>query len=295
MGIEKMLKIDISKAIPQGFGAYLLGIIPGLFFQASIAIGQPHLAASVISRAREIYPFGPYALLVIFLASALLIGQGFFLLAWTSELVIALAVTFWRYALRVTLASEWLYRRFAKLQGVPPKQNFFIRSLNRAIFWARGLKMFPHRVRPVLKCLHAATKQLLKTRYGLDSEDLGHSRWDADVWEVWHSVLGKPLSDFREASISAKTFLGTGFAGFAALYLAPDLRRGYFFTLCLTFSFAGLFTLMNLAAWRFGAVKWSIRRLRSVLAELSDAVKLAEKAESDEEPTKAISATIGES
>jgi hypothetical protein len=154
--------------------------------------------------------------------------------------------------------------------------------------------MFSRRARPVLKCLYAATKQLLKTRYGLDSEDLGNRTWDADVWEVWRSVLGKPLSDFREASISAKTFLGTGLAGFAALYLAPELRRGYFFALCLTFSFAGLFTLMNLAAWRFGAFKWSIRRLRSVLAELSDAVRAAEKAESDEEPIKA-SATIGES
>src|SRR6202030_3252468 len=97
-----MIKIDLSKVIPPRLGAYLLGIVPGMFFESSIAIGNPHFAASVLSRVRDIYPFGPYALLAAFLASCLLIGQGFIIMAWFADLLIASVFALWRYAIRIT-------------------------------------------------------------------------------------------------------------------------------------------------------------------------------------------------
>ena len=284
-----MLKIDISKTFSPRFGIYLLAIIPGLFFVSSVAIGNPHLAASLISRVREIYPFGPYGLLFIFVASALLIGQAFIVMAWIVDVLIALAFVASRYALKITFASRWLYHAFGKLQGSPPKRNIFIRLLSSVIFWGRS-REFAVKARPVVRCLHVATKQLLKKRYGIEN-DPGPGPWDGEVWQVWHSVLGKPLMDFRGATIGARIFLGSGLAGFTALYAIPPLRQRYFVVLSLLLALAGLFTAVSLASWRFNAVKWNISRLRSVLMELSEA---NEKQRSDSVEDSSATISTGE-
>lgn len=277
IGRHRMIKIDLSKAIPPRLGTYLVGIIPGLFFESSIAIGNPHFAASVISRVRETYPFGPYALLVLFFASGLFIGQGFFLTAWIVDLVIASAVALWRSAIRITFGSQWLYRSFGKMQGVPPKRTIIIRWLSRLIFWARGHE-FSTKARPVLKCLHIATRRLLKVRYGIDRR---HDLLDDGEWGVWYSALGKPLRGFQEASMVSRTFLACGLAGLAALYASPALRGRYFISLCLIFTFAGCFISVDLVRWRINPVRQSMERLRSVLLELSEAGTTAEGRNSD--------------
>ncbi len=160
-----MIKVDLSKAISPRVATYALGLIPGVFFESSIAIGNPHFAAFVMSRLREIYSFGPYALLVLFVASSLFIGLGFFLTAWIAQRLVFFGFALWRYTIRATFGSQWLYRRFATLQGMPPKQTVLIRVLSKLIFWARE-RQFSTEARPVLKCLHTATERLLKERYG---------------------------------------------------------------------------------------------------------------------------------
>ncbi len=275
-----MIKLDLSRAVPRGLGSYLLAVIPGVFFESSIAIGNPHFAASVISRAREIYAFGPYALLFLFLASSLLIGEGFFLMAWITYLLIAFAFVLWRYAIRTTFGSQWLYRRFGTLQGIPPKQTIFIRSLSRLIFWARE-REFSIEARPVLKCLHIATKQLLKKRYGIERTWDGHS--DGSEWEVWYSAVGEPPKWFSERRMAARTMLGCGLAGFTALYASPLLRERYFIALCSLFAFAGLFATFDLALWSFNPVRRTMLNLRSVLLELSATTTMTEKQKTDSE------------
>lgn len=272
-----MIKIDISRAIPPRLGTYLIGIIPGVFFEASIAAGDPQFAASVIYRVREIYPFGPYALLVLFTASGLLIGQGFFLAAWIVDLLITSAFVLWGYAIRMTFGSQWFYRYFAKLQGIPPKQKGFIRLLSRVMMWARG-RNYSSASKPVLKCLYIATQRLLRVRYGIDRKC---GPWDEGEWGAWYSVLGKPLKDFREATLASRAFLGCGLAGFTALHASPPLRVGYFIGLCLIFTFAGCLTSVDLARWKFNPVKKSITRLRAVLLELSEVGTTTEKLNSD--------------
>jgi len=284
-----MIKIDLSKAILPRLGTYLLGIIPGMFFESSIAIGNPHFAASVISRVREIYPFGPYALLALFLASSLLIGQGFFLTAWIADLLITFAFLLWRNAIRVTLGSQWLYRCFGKLQGIPPKQNIFIRMLGRLIFWARG-REFSFKARPVLKCLHVAVRRLLKVQYGID-RNYGLQLDDSE-WGVWYSALGKPLKGFQEGYMASRTSLGCGLAGLTALYASPALRGKYFIALSLIFTFAGCFGTVDLVRWRIDPIKRSMARLLSVLLELREATNITERRDS-ESVTVAIEADKG--
>ena len=262
-----MIKIDFSKAVPQRFGTYLLGLIPGVFFESSIAIGNPHFAVSVMSRLNEIYSFGPYSLLALFVASSLFIGSGFFLAAWIAQRLVFFGFVMWRYMIRATFGSEWLYRRFATLQGIPPKQTVFIRVLSKLIFWARE-RQFSTAARPVLKCLHTATERLLKERYGIKAA--WRLQKDGSDWGVWYSVLGKPLIWAQEEMLSSRTLLGCGLAGFTALYAAPALRERYFVALCCAFALPGLFVSWELALWNFNAVRRSMLQLKSILLELSE-------------------------
>jgi hypothetical protein len=271
-----MIKIDLSKVVPLRFVTYLLGIVPGLFFESSIAIGNPHFAASVISRVRDIYPFGSYALLAFFLASGLLIGQGFILMAWMVDLLIASVFMLVRYVIRITFGSPWLYSRLAKLQGSPPKpkQNSFIRALNRVVNRAWRSREFSSEARPVMRCLGVATDRLLKVRYGINARK---ERWEDGEWGVWYWVLGKPPSELQEAAIVLRTFLSCGLAGLTALYAVPALRERYFTALCLIFAFAGGFGSVDMTRWRVNPVRRAVTRLRSVLAELSEGGASSEK------------------
>ncbi|HEY6303069.1 MAG TPA: hypothetical protein VIX14_08380 [Terriglobales bacterium] len=49
-----MIKIDASNVIPKRLGTYLLGIIPGLVFELSLAFADPALAHQMIERARKL-------------------------------------------------------------------------------------------------------------------------------------------------------------------------------------------------------------------------------------------------
>jgi hypothetical protein len=270
-----MIKVDVSKVIPPRLATYLLGAIPGLFFEVSVAVGDPQYAALLISRLRGVYPFGPYALLVLLLASGLLIGQGFVVMAWMADLLITYSIPLWHYAFRITLGSDWLYRYAAKLQGTAPKPKGFAHSLMRLTSWARW-REFSSGAKPVLKCLHVATRQLLKVRYGIERTAY---RWQPDdgEWGVWYSALGKPLKGFQEASLASRIFFACGFAGFAARHASPSLRMSYFSALCFVFTVAGGYMCLDLARWRINPVRRSTERLRSVLLELSEVSNKTEK------------------
>ena len=51
-----MIKIDASNIIPKRFGTYLLGIIPGFFFEIILAFGDPALGLRLINRVRQSVP-----------------------------------------------------------------------------------------------------------------------------------------------------------------------------------------------------------------------------------------------
>ena len=188
---KEMIKLDLSKTVPPRLGSYFLALIPGVLFESSLAIGNPHFAAAVIARARE----------------------------------------------------------------------------------------FSIKARPVVTCLHIATEQLLKKRYGIEMASNMHS--DGSEWGVWFSSVGEPPKWFSEGRMAARTMLGCGLAGFAALYASPLLRDRYFIVLCSLFAFAGLFVTFDLALWSFNPVRRTLLNLRSVLLELSATNAMTEKENTD--------------
>ncbi|MGA2200447.1 MAG: hypothetical protein ABSD89_15025 [Halobacteriota archaeon] len=289
-----MIKIDVSNAIPKRLGTYLLGIIPGLLFELSIAFGDPRLARLMIDRAEQIYAFKPYALLILFVVSSLVVGQTFFLLSWFAGLLINSVYGFKRYFIRVTFGSDWLYRTFGKLQGIPPKRNVFIRSLSRMVTWGRK-KRFPFEIRPVLKCQRLAATQLLVRRYGINPSK-GPGDWVDLEWQVWLLVLGKQPPVFREALLMMRTFLGCGLAEISALYICPALRNRYFVATSVVFITAGCFQSLDFAKRSYEPVRSSLTRLVFLLAELAETNTATKKEENspDKGPNLAISTDANE-
>lgn len=199
-----MIKIDLANALPKGIGVFLLALIPGLLFELSIAFGEPTRAHQVLDQVRLVYELPSYALFVLFVAVAFFIGHIFWALAWFADIFITFLYRLKLSFIPTTLGSEWLYRAFARLQGVPPKRNLFVRSLSRIVMWGRG-KKFPFNIRPVLYCQRVAARQLLMRRYGLSPSKGPGPLVDLE-WQAWLSVIAKPSKRYNMAVFGARTF-----------------------------------------------------------------------------------------
>jgi len=124
---EHMIKVDFSRAFSPRLVIYAVSLIPGLFFEASVAIGAPETARGVISDVGKVFPFPPYALLICFLASAFVVGHVFMLLAWFAELLLSVAFWTWQFGIRITFGSHTFYRWLATIQQPPARRGLFIR------------------------------------------------------------------------------------------------------------------------------------------------------------------------
>ena len=281
-----MIKIDASNVIPKRLGTYLLGIIPGLVFELSIAYADPSFAHQMIERATQVYPLQGYALLVLFLASCLIVGQTFFLLAWFFDWLTDFLYRAQRYLLlHLTLGSDWFYKAVGRLQGMPPKRN--VRHLWRIIMWAR-MKKTPFEIRPVLKCQRMAATRLLKRKYGV-APSKGQWEWVDQEWQAWLAVLGKAPIGFREAFLTMRTFLSVGFAQLVAMYVEPALRNWYFGTMTGTLLLAGCFQSLSLAKRRGDPMRFSLTRLLMLMEELAETSSGAAEGKEDAKTSPGIS------
>jgi hypothetical protein len=262
-----MIKVDFSKAFSPRLVAYLASLIPGLFFEASVALGAPEIAKSIISDIKQVFPFPPYAILICFIASGFVLGNVFIQLAWFAELFMSAVYWAWQFGIRITFGSHTFYRWLAKIHPPPNKRGFFVRLFSWAIFAARMPKRY-ERARPVMTCLGLASKELLKKRYGIDVMDsLSHN---GEEWHVWYSVLGKPLKRVAEGITLMRTSLGCGLAGFLTLPFAPSLWTWYFLGACGVFTATGLYLTWSQFRWRTDPVRLNHLRLQSVLLELAE-------------------------
>lgn len=256
---------------------YLLALFPGLFFLSSVAVGNPQLARTTIEGIKGIYPFASYALVVIFVGTGFVFGQGLVLSAWLAELVIFSAVRLPRIAYRGLFGSNWLYKWFAKRQGTPPSTNRAVRALGKMIFLARSVPTDSTDAKAVRFCLAAATESLLKSKYGIGAQRA--SGPNGGEWQVWYSVMGKPLRSLVETRNVARITLACGLAGFLAMLIEPRLIDRYYIGLISVFTFCGFWT----PCWIFFQVRNPIRadvlRLQAVLTELEGFSSSADKAE----------------
>ncbi len=275
-----VIKIDVSKAVPPRLFTYLLGLFPGLLFEISIALANPALAQHSIDRLKQIYPAQAYLLVILFVVSGFVFGQAFVQLAWIVNLIVGGAYRFFRVAVRSTFGSIKAYQWLGELQQKFPKRPFPVRLYSRLVLAARMPERW-QQAQPVLRCLHAASERLLKARYGIECDDtLSHSR---EELHVWFSVLGKPLTQYKEGLILGRTSLACGLAGFTALWWTPILRERFFLALCGVFAFTGCWIAVNQLRWTIDPVKLNTLRLQSVLLDLADVQSTEETEGNDAE------------
>jgi hypothetical protein len=264
-----MIKIDASNIIPKRLGTYLLGLIPGAVFELTVAFGDPLIANKLIERVKQVYPFQAYALLLLFAASCLIVGQTFFLLAWFADWLIDFLYRALRYLVfHLTLGSNWFYKLAAWLQGMPPRRIFW--RLPRIAVWARQ-KKDPFEIRPVLRCQRMAAAQILKRKYGVTPR-AGQLPWVEHEWQAWLAVLGKAPPGIHAAFLTMRTFLGCGLAELAALYIVPALRNRYFVAMTGVLLAAGWFQSLSFARRRSEPMRASLIRLLVLMEDLAEAV-----------------------
>jgi len=262
-----MIKVDLSKVLSPRLVPYLVSVIPGLFFEASIVFGAPKIAQGIISDMRQVFSFPPYDILICFIASGFVLGHVFIQLAWFAELLLSVVYWAWQFGVRITFGSYTFYMWLVKIQQSSNKRGFFIQLFS----WAANAARMPKRyesAQPAMKCLGHASKELLKMRYGIDVMDSLSP--NGEEWNVWYSVLGKPLPWIKEAIPTMRASLGCGLAGFFALPFAPSLRTWYFLGACSVFAVTGLYMTWNLLRWKTDPVKLNYMRLQSVLLDLAE-------------------------
>jgi hypothetical protein len=262
-----MIKIDTSGFIPRRSGTYFLGIIPGIVFEALVALGDPAFAHNLINRVTQVYPFHGYALLLIFLASCLIVGQTFYYAAWFVDWAVGSMYRFIRYfVFSLTLGSNWLYKAIGRWQGMPPKP--FFRHVWRPVRWAREKKI-PFNLRPIMTCQRRAALPLLTRKYGVNVPKYPSVQAD-DEWQTWMLVLGKMPQGLREFFLMTRVTMACGLAELGASDICPTLHNRYFAVVCGVFLLMGFTQTVSSVRRRFEPTRANIMTLAIVMEELKD-------------------------
>jgi hypothetical protein len=192
---------------------YLLGLIPGMFFEISALSIEPGALRTPASLAG----LGYWTTVGVALFIAFIIGSAAMLWVWLIQVCIG-----YLYRLRKVLWIKLLSRVF-RSRKFPPRPNWITsnRWLNRAFQTAT----FPHGLSEVQRAWHRAARQLLQEHYGINPPDI-QTQTD---WGVWYSVLGP----FRFPELQGTAFMtalhATGWCGLGAVHVVPALcSRDYF-------------------------------------------------------------------
>ncbi|MGA2338928.1 MAG: hypothetical protein ABSF75_03455 [Terracidiphilus sp.] len=268
-----MINIDLSKGLYLRPLLYLLALFPGLFFLLSVALADPGHAKLIIGDLTGIVSLPLYALSLILAGAGLIIGEAFILVAWTLEMALAVLYKAPRAIFRKLLGAQRVCRWFASIQGVPPKQNTSQRLLSRWIMAARtdGDDQSPD-AKAAWWCVIAAAETLLNKRYGIDEHRA--SGPNGGEWQVWASVLGRPITPMMESLNAARTILATGLAGFTAILISPELAQRYYVSMCSLFVFAGAWTAIGYLRFSRNVIRTHVLRLRSIMLELREATQV---------------------
>jgi ABC-type multidrug transport system fused ATPase/permease subunit len=253
-----MLNLDVSKAIPRGVLSYLTALVPGLFFELSILLGNPRLLSCHLDRLQDYVPLGPYLQLVIALFFAFIVGSAFMVfvsfvqhfLCYLHSLRLVLREELARWPLIPLLSWLHRYRFFGSRQRF---HNLYVRTVDRLHgFWTD---------REVYRAWNRFARKLLLDRYGIDLSDVD------DEWQHLFWVLGTPTDVEWRGPLLMIAFEATGWCGLVATRLAPMLRNPYYYALCALFILAGLHNDYYIAGRRTDPIAITTGRIRAVLRE----------------------------
>jgi hypothetical protein len=260
-----MIKVDISRIVPATAFRYLAALIPGLFFEVLVVVGNPKLAVGLVSWPRSALGFGYYTCASMALLVGFIVGNGFML-------VVGLIERFMNFVYRLKKAVwKWLVRRL-----MLPAVSRLIREprwggrrwLNIAHRYLAKEIMYPFGLREVERCWHIAKDELLRKQYGIEPSSSRHMEAD-----VWYSVLGIPTADDYRINVLAIALEAAGWCGIAAIHFAPNLYNDYFVGFLCLLIFGGLIHDWRVVKWQCDPVLVRIVKLRAALNELRNATE----------------------
>lgn len=254
-----MLNVDVSKAIPRSTLAYLTALIPGLFFEVSILLGNPELVSDHLTKTQHAIPLSPYLQLAVALFLAFIVGNAFMLFV----AVIQYLLCFF-HALRLMLREEFARWPLLPLLNWLAKFRFFA---GRASF--HGLRArIAHRAadpdkpaRLATRAWHRLARKLLQDRYGIDLSAV------EEEWEFLFWSLGTPTDVEWRGHLLMIASEATGWCGLVASLLAPALRNRYYLALCALLILTGLHNDYFVAGRRTDPVSLAMGRTRALLRE----------------------------
>ena len=256
-----MVNLDLSKMVPRGSLIWISAFIPGLFFEISIALGNPQLMTSHLATTQNLIRLSPYLQLAVALFLAFIIG-----------LASMLAVSFIQHALtylhslRLILMPELRTLVLLPLLNQLVKLRFFASRGRFHDFRNRVSNDAAEPAQEALstsKALQKLASKLFRDRYGVELQHAEEQReWQSLLWSVgslteveWRGPLLMIASE------------ATGWCGLVATMLAPALRNRYYIALSLIFLLTGLHNDYYVAGRRRDPVALASFKARAILRE----------------------------
>jgi hypothetical protein len=277
---EAITKV-LSNVLPPRTYTYLSAMIPGLFFELSILIGNPSYVRQLLDKTRAYFAFDRYTILAVALFLAFVIGNGFMLfvglIQWLFRFVYKLRAFLWRQFCKWPLLpfSNWIRRQpfWGKRQWV---HEFGNNITDRAGPFGSSV---PEGVR---KCWARFARQILKT-YGIDHEDL-----DQEEWNALYGTLGTLTLREQRGSVFMIASEAIGWCGLAAAFLAPTLRTRYYLEFAILLVIAGIIHDWCVAKRLNDPTMWGLLEIRVIARELERTSRVLRRA-----PTRHPDASLG--
>jgi hypothetical protein len=253
-----MIQLDITRLLPRPAFKYLLGLIPGIFFEISLVSVRPAAFRTLAGQAG----LGYWTSLGVATFVAFIVGTSGMLVVWILQACIG-----YLHGRSKRLWAKFLTRLFTQ-RKLPPSPSWVTsgRWLSRAFQRAT----FPRGLSEAQRTWHRAARRLLQEHYGIEPPDI---QTQAD-WGVWYWALGSAnFPELRGAGFFSAMH-ATGWCGLAALRLEPALRTKSYVGLSLFLIFCGLVHAWSVSRWWHNPVQVATSKVRGLLAEIK-AFKLA--------------------
>jgi len=121
------------------------------------------------------------------------------------------------------------------------------------------------------KCWAVIARQLLKTKYEIDPQDLSQTDWN-----VLYESLGIPSHEDVGANILVMASGAMGWCGFAAILFVQKLGNPYFVILCFCLVAAGLLHDWHVVRLMENRHSYGLLRVRVLLRELGKSARASE-------------------
>jgi hypothetical protein len=263
---EAVTKV-LSNVIPPRTYTYLSAMIPGLFFELSILLGNPAYVRQLLDKSRAGFALDRYTILAVALFLAFVIGNGFMLFVGLVQrllgFVYRVRAFLWRQLRKWPLApfSTWIRQKpfWSRRQWIHVFANDII---ERAGPFGSGV---PEGVR---KCWARFARRILES-YKIEHNDL------------LYGTLGTLTPREQRGSVFMIASEAIGWCGLAAAFLAPALRSRYYLGFAVLLVFAGIIHDWYLAERLSDPKTWGLLELRVIIRELERTSRLATPRHSD--------------